>query len=62
MDLVVVVDEDDKSVFNLSSESIMEQLSKDSEGFQKCRTHMNQQGLVVPITPKMHGFKSLEDE
>ena len=53
IDLVTKVNDDtDMSMMDLSMENLgTDELSKDSEGFAKCRTHQNKDGMVVPDTP-----------
>ena len=52
-DLVSKVNDDnDMSMMDISMEiGGTDELSKDSEGFAKCRTHRNKDGLTVPDTP-----------
>ena len=45
-------DDNDMSVIDISMEiEGTDELSKDSEGFSKCRTHQNKDGITVPDTP-----------
>ena len=39
-----------------------DELSKDSEGFTKCRTHQNKDGITVPDTPVRDSIIVVEDD
>ena len=48
-----MIDDDDKEIMtlDLSGENlVLDELSRDSEGFMRCRAHKNQDGLEVPDT------------
>ena len=66
IDLVAqVIDDEDKEIMtmDLSGENLIpDELSRDSEGFMKCRMHKNQDGLEVSDTPTRDDQIMIEDD
>ena len=66
IDLVAQVnDDDDKElmIMDLSGENLgTDELSRDSEGFARCQTHKNEDGIEVPDTPSRGSQVIVVDE